>query len=252
MNEIEQHQVTNLAVRHYPQGGDGRFQLYLIFKQPLALHTVKGGSRSAGPPPQATANSALLNIPPHYVRPFFNNANKAEGSDTDGFSSAPLNGCENGVESVDGLMSELFGDDDDMVVTGNDVPQPSQLHYKLQETDFEETEDCDATAANNCSSAKRTRLDLTISLPPTSAAPVASAIEAKESKPKRKRNDETEDDLKDGAARAQSRAKFDSGVPGTLEAAAAITAYDEHKDIGINKNISNNITTAYSAISATT
>lgn len=35
---------------------------------------------------------------------------KAEGSDTDGSSSAPLSGYENGVESVDRLMSEPFGD----------------------------------------------------------------------------------------------------------------------------------------------
>lgn len=49
-------------------------------------------------------------------------------------------------------------------------------------------------------------------------------IEAKESKPKRKRDDETEEDLKYGSARAQSRAKLDSGIPRTFEADAAINA----------------------------
>ncbi|KAF9139960.1 Platinum sensitivity protein, partial [Mortierella sp. GBA39] len=196
-----------------------------IFKQLLDLYAVKGGSRTAGPPPQAMADSALP-IPPHYARPFYKNANKAEGGDTDGSSSRPFSIRENGVESVDGLMSELFGDDDDddMVAAGNYVPQPYQLRRKLQETDFEETKDCDATASNDCSSVKQTRLGLTISLPPTNAVPVASTIEAKESKPKRKRDDETEEDLKDGAARVQSRARLDAGVPGTFEAAAAITA----------------------------
>ncbi|KAG9071006.1 Platinum sensitivity protein [Linnemannia hyalina] len=197
-----------------------------IFKQLLALHTVKGGSRTASPPPQAMADSALPNIPPHYARPFFKNANKAECSHTDGSSSGPFSIRENGVESADRLMSELFGDDDDhdMVAAGNDVPQPYQLRHRLQRTDSEETKDCNATAANDCSSVSQTRMDLTISLPPTSAVPVASTIEAKESKSKRKRDDETEEDLKDGAARAQSRARLDSGVPGTIEAAAAITA----------------------------
>ncbi|KAF9340990.1 Platinum sensitivity protein [Linnemannia elongata] len=200
------------------------FKYTPIFKQLLALHTVKGGSSTAGPPSQATTDSAFPNILPHYARPFFKNANKVEGSETDG---SPLREYENGVESVDGLMSELFGeDDDDMVSAGHRVPQPNQLRRKLREIDFEETEDCDATAAKDSSSSKRTRLDLdlTTSLPPASPAPVVSTIETKERKPKRKRNDETEEDLKDGAARVQSCAKLDSDVPGITAANTAITA----------------------------
>ncbi|KAF8947793.1 SET and MYND domain-containing protein 3 [Haplosporangium gracile] len=168
------------------------------------------------PPPQATIDSARPEIPWHYARPFFKNFNKAEGSETGGPFSGPLNGCENGAKSVEGLMLELFGyDGDDVISAGNDAPQPNVLRRKLEETDFDEAEGPKGSVNKELLRGKQDQEDQDASAPSDGAAfDAEQSGVAREIKTKRPRDDEGDVEPHEAIVRAEPRNRLDISILG--------------------------------------
>ncbi|KAF8942506.1 hypothetical protein BGZ47_006415 [Haplosporangium gracile] len=165
------------------------------------MHTGKGNSRATLPPPQTAVGSGPSGILPHNLRPLFKDAHKPKESVTGEPSSGPSSSNQTGAGSVKSLCWSFLA----TMTMLRTLDCSSGTWIKLDDISNTQWGPFDLSS---------------ISLPPTSLFPVMTRPEAKYSG-KHRREYKTEENLKNKAARAQRRAKFDSGVSSTSKADAA-------------------------------